>query len=249
MRVIPAIDVKDGRCVRLRQGDMAAETIYSDDVTEVARKWEQSGADLIHVVDLNGAVDGEPKNLPQIQSIRRSVNASIQVGGGIRSLETVRQYLNAGVSRVVLGTAALTNRTILEEACREFPHRILLGLDARDGRVAVKGWTSVSEVKAIDLLKELSGCAIGAVIYTDIARDGMLSGPNLAALKSIVDCSPFPVIASGGITSLEDLRAVQSLGPRIEGAIVGKALYDGKLDYPAAIAAIGAHSAEAHHAH
>ena len=248
MRIIPAIDVKDGRCVRLRQGDMAAETIYADDVTEVARKWEQSGASLIHVVDLNGAVDGEPKNLPQIQSILRSVNASIQVGGGIRSLETVRQYLNAGVSRVVLGTAALTNRTILEEACREFPHRILLGLDARDGRVAVKGWTSVSEVKAIDLLRELSGCAIGAVIYTDIARDGMLSGPNLSALKGIVDCSPFPVIASGGITSLEDLRAVQSLGPQIEGAIVGKALYDGKLDYPMAMAAIGAHSTEAHHA-
>ncbi|MDR4463255.1 MAG: 1-(5-phosphoribosyl)-5-[(5-phosphoribosylamino)methylideneamino]imidazole-4-carboxamide isomerase [Nitrospira sp.] len=249
MRVIPAIDVKDGRCVRLRQGDMAAETIYADDVTEVARKWEQSGASLIHVVDLNGAVDGEPKNLPQIQSILRSVNASIQVGGGIRSLGTVRQYLNAGVSRVVLGTAALTDRTILEEACREFPKRILLGLDARDGRVAVKGWTSVSEVKAIDLLKELSGCAIGAVIYTDIARDGMLSGPNLAALKGIVDCSPFPVIASGGITSLEDLRAVQSLGPHIEGAIIGKALYDGKLDYPTALAAIGAHTTEAHHAH
>lgn len=248
MRIIPAIDVKDGRCVRLRQGDMAAETIYADDVTEVARKWEQSGASLIHVVDLNGAVDGEPKNFPQIQSILRSVNASIQVGGGIRSLETVRQYLNAGVSRVVLGTAALTNRMIVEEACREFPHRILLGLDARDGRVAVKGWTSVSEVKAIDLLKELSGCAIGAVIYTDIARDGMLSGPNLSALKGIVDCSPFPVIASGGITSLEDLRAVQSLGPQIEGAIVGKALYDGKLDYPMAMAAIGAHSTEAHHA-
>lgn len=239
MLVIPAIDLKDGRCVRLRQGDMAAETIYADDVTEVARKWEQSGASLIHIVDLNGAVDGEPRNLPEIQAIRKSINASIQVGGGIRSLETVRQYLYAGVSRVVLGTAALTNRTFLEEACREFPKRVLLGLDARDGRVAVKGWTSVSEVKAIDLLKELSGCLIGAVIYTDIARDGMLSGPNLSALKGIVECSPFPVIASGGITSLEDLRAVRSLGPRIEGAIIGKALYDGKLDYHAARTVVG----------
>lgn len=238
MLVIPAIDLKDGRCVRLRQGDMAAETIYSDDVTEVAHKWERSGASLIHVVDLNGAVDGEPKNLPHIQSILRSVSASIQVGGGIRSLETIRQYLNAGVSRVVLGTAALTSRTFLEDACREFPKRILLGLDARDGRVAVKGWTSVSEVKAIDLLKALSGCSIGAVIYTDIARDGMLSGPNLSALKDIVECSSFPVIASGGITSVEDLRAVRSLGPKIEGAIVGKALYDGKLDYQAAVEAL-----------
>jgi len=246
--IIPAIDLKDGRCVRLRQGDMAAETIYSDDVTEVARKWQQSGAALIHVVDLNGAVDGEPKNLPHIQSIIRSVTASIQVGGGIRTLDTVRQYLNAGVSRVVLGTAALTNQTFLEEACREFPHRVLLGLDAKDGRVAVKGWTSVSEVKAIDLLLELSDCSIGAVIYTDIARDGMLNGPNLSALQEIVECSPFPVIASGGITSLEDLRAVQSLGTQIEGAIVGKALYDGKLDYQAAISALNSHPSAGRHA-
>jgi phosphoribosylformimino-5-aminoimidazole carboxamide ribotide isomerase len=246
--VIPAIDLKDGRCVRLRQGDMAAETVYSDDVTEVARKWQESGATLIHVVDLNGAVDGEPKNLAYIQSIMRSITASIQVGGGIRTLDTVRQYLNTGISRVVLGTAALMNRRFLEEACKEFPHRVLLGLDAKDGRVAVKGWTAVSEVKAIDLLQELSECSIGAVIYTDIARDGMLNGPNLSALKEIVGCSPFPVIASGGITRLEDLRAVQSLGAKIEGAIVGKALYDGKLDYQAAITALGSHSSAGRHA-
>ncbi|MGE0468060.1 MAG: 1-(5-phosphoribosyl)-5-[(5-phosphoribosylamino)methylideneamino]imidazole-4-carboxamide isomerase [Nitrospira sp.] len=248
MLVIPAIDLKDGRCVRLRQGDMAAETVYSDDVTEVARKWQESGATLIHVVDLNGAVDGEPKNLAYIQSIMRSITASIQVGGGIRTLDTVRQYLNTGISRVVLGTAALMNRRFLEEACKEFPHRVLLGLDAKDGRVAVKGWTAVSEVKAIDLLQELSECSIGAVIYTDIARDGMLNGPNLSALKEIVGCSPFPVIASGGITRLEDLRAVQSLGAKIEGAIVGKALYDGKLDYQAAITALGSHSSAGRHA-
>ncbi|UVT15004.1 MAG: 1-(5-phosphoribosyl)-5-[(5-phosphoribosylamino)methylideneamino]imidazole-4-carboxamide isomerase [Nitrospira sp.] len=238
MLVIPAIDLKDGRCVRLRQGDMAAETIYSDDVAEVACRWQQSGAALIHVVDLNGAVDGEPKNLPYIQSVMRSVSISVQVGGGIRTLETVRQYLSAGISRVVLGTAALMDRAFLDQACREYPRRIVLGLDARDGRVAVKGWTAVSDVKAIELLKDLSSCAIGAVIYTDIARDGMLSGPNLSALKDIVDASPFPVIASGGIARLEDLRAVQSLGPKIEGAIVGKALYDGKLDYRAAVAAL-----------
>jgi phosphoribosylformimino-5-aminoimidazole carboxamide ribotide isomerase len=246
--VIPAIDLKDGRCVRLRQGDMAAETVYSDDVTEVALKWQQSGATLIHVVDLNGAVDGEPKNLPHIQSIMRSVSASIQVGGGIRTLDTVRQYLGAGIARVVLGTAALTDRTFLEAACREFPHRVLLGLDAKDVRVAVKGWTAVLEVKAIELLQELSDCSIGAVIYTDIARDGMLSGPNLSALEEIVECSPFPVIASGGITSLEDLRAVQSLGTQIEGAIVGKALYDGKLDYQTAITALDSHSSAGRHA-
>lgn len=239
MLVIPAIDLKDGRCVRLRQGDMADEMVYSDDVTEVASRWQQQGAGLIHVVDLNGAVDGEPKNLPHIESIMETVRVKVQVGGGIRTIDTVRRYLNAGVSRVVLGTAALTNRVLLDQACQEFPQRIVLGLDARDGRIAVKGWTTVSEVNAIDLLKELSGCAIAAVVYTDIARDGMLNGPNIPALKEVVECSSFPVIASGGITRLEDLRAVRSLGPKIEGAIVGKALYDGKLDLMAAVAALG----------
>jgi phosphoribosylformimino-5-aminoimidazole carboxamide ribotide isomerase len=237
--VIPAIDLKDGRCVRLRQGDMADETVYSDDVTEVASRWQQQGAGLIHVVDLNGAVDGEPKNLPHIESVMKAVRVKVQVGGGIRTIDTVRRYLNAGVSRVVLGTAALTNRALLDQACQEFPQRIVLGLDARDGRIAVKGWTTVSEVNAIDLLKELSGCAIAAVVYTDIARDGMLNGPNIPALKEVVEYSSFPVIASGGITRLEDLRAVRSLGPKIEGAIVGKALYDGKLDLMSAVAALG----------
>jgi phosphoribosylformimino-5-aminoimidazole carboxamide ribotide isomerase len=236
--VIPAIDLKDGRCVRLRQGNMAAETVYSEDVPAVARKWQEDGACVIHVVDLNGAVDGEPRNLPQIEAVMKTVSVKVQVGGGIRTIETVRRYLHAGVSRVVLGTAALMDRAFLEQACKEFPCRILLGLDARGGNVAVKGWTAVSDVRAVDLLKEVSGCAIGAVIYTDIARDGMLSGPNLAALQEVVELSSFPVIASGGISRVEDLRAVQALGPRVEGAIVGKALYDGELDYRDAVAAL-----------
>jgi phosphoribosylformimino-5-aminoimidazole carboxamide ribotide isomerase len=239
MLVIPAIDLKDGRCVRLRQGDMAAETIYSDDVPVVARQWQQGGATLIHVVDLNGAVDGEPRNLSQIEAIIHAVHVAVQVGGGIRSIETVRRYLGGGVARVVLGTAALTDRSFLEKACREFPRRILLGLDARDGKVAVKGWTSVSETRATDLLKELADHSLRAVIYTDIARDGMLGGPNLVALREVVELSPFPVIASGGISRIEDLQAVQALGPRVEGAIVGKALYDGKLDYRRVLAALG----------
>jgi phosphoribosylformimino-5-aminoimidazole carboxamide ribotide isomerase len=237
--VIPAIDLKDGRCVRLRQGDMAAETVYSEDVPAVARTWQEGGASLIHVVDLNGAVDGEPRNLPQIETVLKTVRVKVQIGGGIRTIETVRRYLHAGVSRVVLGTAALTDRAFLEQACREFPRQILLGLDARDGKVAVKGWTSVSDTSAIDLLKDVAGLAIGAVIYTDIARDGMLNGPNLSALKEVAAASPFPVIASGGISRVEDLLAVRALGPQIEGAIVGKALYDGKLDYRTAVEAIG----------
>ena len=238
MMVIPAIDVKDGRCVRLRQGDMAAETVYSDDVAAMARRWEEAGARMVHLVDLNGAVEGEPKNFPYIEAVRKAVGVEVQVGGGIRTLSTVRRYLDAGVSRIVLGTAALTDRTLLDEACREFPRRILLGLDARDGKVAVKGWTSVSETTAIDLLKEVSSYPVGAVIYTDIARDGMLGGPNLSALREIASYSPFPVIASGGISSIEDLQAVRSLGPKVVGAIVGKALYDGKLDYRDALAAL-----------
>lgn len=239
MIVIPAIDLKDGRCVRLRQGDMAAETVYSTDVPAMARQWQQQGAGVIHVVDLNGAVDGEPRNLREIQSVIATVSVKVQVGGGIRNIDTVRRYLTAGVSRVVLGTAALTDRAFLEQACREFPQRIVLGLDARDGKVAVKGWTAVSDTKAIDLLTELSGYALGAVIYTDIARDGMLDGPNIPALREVVEHSSFPVIASGGISRVEDLQAVKALGVRIEGAIVGKALYDGKLDYATAVKAIG----------
>jgi len=239
MLVIPAIDLKDGRCVRLRQGDMAAETVYSDDVPAIARRWQDGGARLIHVVDLNGAVEGEPRNFPQIEAILHTVSINIQVGGGVRSIETVRRYLSMGVHRVVLGTAALTDRSFLDQACREFPRRILLGLDARDGKVAVNGWTALAETKATELMKELAGYALGAVIYTDIARDGMLGGPNLAALREVVELSPFPVLASGGISRVEDLCAVQALGPRVEGVIVGKALYDGKLDYRTALAALG----------
>lgn len=238
MIVIPAIDLKDGRCVRLRQGDMAAETVYSEDIPAVARRWQEQGAGVIHVVDLNGAVDGEPRNLPQIELVIGHVDVRVQVGGGIRNIQTVRRYLTAGVSRVVLGTAALTDRAFLEQACKEFPKRILLGLDARDGKVAIKGWTAVSDRLAVDVLKDVSGCEIGAVIYTDIARDGMLAGPNIRALQEVVERSSFPVIASGGISKLDDLLAVHAMGPRIEGAIVGKALYDGKLDLRAAIAAV-----------
>ena len=238
MLVIPAIDLKDGRCVRLRQGDMAAETVYSSDVPLMACRWQEAGARIIHLVDLNGAVEGEPKNFPHIEAVRQAVDIEIQVGGGIRHLDTVRRYLRSGISRVVLGTSALTARGFLDEACGEFPRRILLGLDARDGKVAVKGWTSTSETKAIDLLKELAGYPLGAVIYTDIARDGMLDGPNLSSLAEIAAYSAFPVIASGRISRIEDLKAVRSLGPQVVGAIVGKALYDGKLDYRAAMAAL-----------
>lgn len=237
MLIIPAIDLKDGRCVRLRQGDLQAETVYSEDPPAVALQWEQRGAKLLHLVDLNGAVEGQPKNAAGIEAIAKSVSIPVQVGGGIRDLDTVRRYLEGGASRVVLGTAVLQDRSLLDKACSLFPQRILAGIDARNGKVAVRGWTSQSDTLAVDLLKSLADYALGAVIYTDISRDGMLGGPNLAALRDIVDRSPVPVIASGGVTSLEDIRAIRSLGPRVEGAIVGKALYDGKLDLAAALLA------------
>lgn len=238
MLVIPAIDLKDGRCVRLRQGDMSEETVYSEDPAATALRWEGLGARLLHVVDLNGAIDGEPRNLAQIEAILKAVSIPIQVGGGIRTLETVRMYLSRGVTRVVMGTAVLQDRVVLEQACKEFPGRILVGIDAKNGLVAVKGWTSVSNTTVRELVGTLKGLPLAGVVYTDIARDGMLEGPNLSSLKDIVDASPVPVIASGGVTRIEDIRAINALGARIEGAIVGKALYDGKLDLKQAMAAL-----------
>ncbi len=238
MLVIPAIDLKDGRCVRLRQGDMQQETVYSNDPAAMAVHWERQGARLLHIVDLNGAVEGRPCNLEQIDSILKAVTIPIQVGGGIRSLETVRAYLSRGARRVVLGTAALQEPALIGKACAEFPSRILVGIDARDGRVAVRGWTAVSDTKAADLMGILSGHPLAGIIYTDITRDGMMEGPNLVALRAMVDFSPVPIIASGGITRVEDLLAIRSLGPRIQGVIVGKALYEGRLPLEAALQAV-----------
>ncbi|MFO0774409.1 MAG: 1-(5-phosphoribosyl)-5-[(5-phosphoribosylamino)methylideneamino]imidazole-4-carboxamide isomerase [Nitrospiraceae bacterium] len=240
MIVFPAIDLKDGRCVRLRQGDLAAETVYSDDPAAMARQWQSQGAPWLHVVDLNGAVDGRPVNLAAITAIRQAVTMKVQVGGGIRSLDSVRQFLDAGVTRVVLGTAALTDRAFLEAACRAYPGRIVVGVDARNGLVAIKGWTATSDVRAVDLIGGFGGLNLASVVYTDIARDGMLSGPNIEALKEVLAHAPCPVVASGGVTRLEDLTAIKALGPRIEGAIVGKALYDGKFQYADALKAVGA---------
>ena len=238
MILIPAIDLKDGRCVRLRQGDMRRETIYSEDPAAMALHWEQLGAPLLHVVDLNGAIEGRPGNLAQIEAILNAVSVPVQVGGGVRTLDTVRTYLGCGAKRVVMGTAVLQDRAVLEGACELFPERILVGIDAKNGKVAVKGWTAVSDTSARDLVKTLAGLNLAGVIYTDISRDGMLQGPDLSSLKVFVKDSPVPVIASGGVTRIEDIRAIQALDPRIEGVIVGKALYDGKLDLKAALAAV-----------
>jgi phosphoribosylformimino-5-aminoimidazole carboxamide ribotide isomerase len=238
MVVIPAIDLKDGRCVRLRQGDLKQETVYSEDPAAMAVHWQRLGGQLLHLVDLNGAVDGQPRNFSCIEKILTTASIPIQVGGGIRTLDTVRLYFSRGVHRVILGTSALNSPTFLDQACQEFPGRIIVGIDARDGRVAVHGWTHVSATSVMDLVQQLGRYPLAGIIYTDIATDGMMAGPNLAALGEMVNSSPVAVIASGGITSLDDLRAIRSLGSRIAGAIVGKALYDGKLDLREAIQAV-----------
>jgi phosphoribosylformimino-5-aminoimidazole carboxamide ribotide isomerase len=235
--VIPAIDLKDGRCVRLRQGRLDEETVYSQDPAEVARRWESEGARVLHVVDLNGAVEGVPRNRAAVESILKAVKIPVQVGGGIRDLATVEAYLAAGAERVVLGTAVVQDAALLEEACRRFPGRVVVGVDAKDGRVAVRGWTAVADQEATDFVGRVAGLAVYAVIYTDIARDGMLEGPNLDALRRMAEVCPVPLIASGGITRTEDLRQLRALGPKVIGAIVGKALYEGRIALRAAMAA------------
>jgi phosphoribosylformimino-5-aminoimidazole carboxamide ribotide isomerase len=235
--VIPAIDLKDGRCVRLRQGDLHRETVYSDDPPAMARQWADRGARFLHLVDLNGAVDGNPKNLSAIEAIVRAVSIPVQVGGGIRSSDTIKRYLSIGVSRVVLGTAVLEQPALLDRACADFPRQVLVGIDARNGQVAVRGWTSLSGVTTHSLLDRLKGYDLSGIIYTDISRDGMLEGPNVADLVEVAARSPVPVIASGGVSRVEDVRAIKAIGPRVSGVIIGKALYDGKLDLREALAA------------
>ncbi len=235
MLVIPAIDLKDGQCVRLTQGNMHQATVYSNNPAEMARKWQDQGAQLLHVVDLNGAFEGAPKNLTQVEAIANVVSIPIQVGGGIRSLDTVRMYLGVGAKRVVMGTTALTNRQLVEEILEVFPERVVVAIDAKNGLVATDGWKTVTGVTAREAIISLAGLALAAVIYTDIAKDGMMAGPNIMSLKLIVDASPVPVIASGGITNLDDIKAIKALGPKVEGVILGKALYEGKIDLRQAI--------------
>ncbi len=236
MMVIPAIDLKDGRCVRLRQGDMTRETTYSHDPTAVARQWEALGAPRLHVVDLNGAVNGSPHHMEHVCDIAGAVSIPVQVGGGLRSVAAIEAYVSRGVRQVVLGTAALENPSFLAEACERFPDTIFVGVDVKQGNVAVRGWTALSDSTPDRVLASLAAYPVAGVILTDISRDGMLEGPNVEALRHAVRACPVPLIASGGVTRVEDIRAVKQLGGKIAGVIVGKALYEGALDLPAALA-------------
>lgn len=237
MLLIPAIDLKDGQCVRLRQGEMEGATVFSDNPAAMAKHWLDSGARRLHLVDLNGAFAGKPKNLDAIREILSAINGEIpvQLGGGIRSLETIEQYLDIGLSYVIIGTAAVKTPGFLHEACDAFPGHVMVGLDAKDGKVAVDGWSKITGHDVVDLAKRFEDYGVEAVVYTDIGRDGMLSGVNIPATVELARPLHVPVIASGGITNLDDVRALCAVQPEgITGAITGRAIYEGTLNFKAA---------------
>jgi phosphoribosylformimino-5-aminoimidazole carboxamide ribotide isomerase len=237
MLLIPAIDLKDGRCVRLRQGDMQDATVFSDDPAAMALKWLEAGARRLHLVDLNGAVAGKPKNEAAIKSILKAIDGEIpvQLGGGIRDLDTIERYLDAGLEYIIIGTAAVKNPGFLHDACGAFPGQIIVGLDAKDGKVATDGWSKLTGHDVLDLAKKFEDYGAEAVIYTDIGRDGMLSGVNIEATVRLAQALKMPVIASGGVGSIGDIEALCAVEHEgINGVILGRALYEGKLDFEAA---------------
>ncbi|MBR7059658.1 MAG: 1-(5-phosphoribosyl)-5-[Neisseriaceae bacterium] len=233
MLLIPAIDLKEGQCVRLRQGLMEDATVFSDFPADMARHWLSQGARRLHLVDLDGAFAGKPKNFSAISEIVASVGKEIPVelGGGIRDMQTVEKYFDIGLQYLIIGTAAVKNPQFLQEACQNFPNRIIVGIDAKDGQVATDGWASVSQLSAIDLAKRFEDTGVASIIYTDIGRDGMMNGINIDATCKLANALTIPVIASGGLTNLDDVRAlceVQDCG--IEGVITGRAIYEGSID-------------------
>jgi phosphoribosylformimino-5-aminoimidazole carboxamide ribotide isomerase len=239
--IIPAIDLKDGRCVRLQQGDMSTATVFGDDPVAMARHWAAQGARRLHVVDLNGAVAGRPKNEKVIREMIKAVGNAlpIQLGGGIRDLDTIESYIDAGVTYVVIGTAAVKNPGFLSDASYAFPGHIIAGLDAKDGKVAVEGWSKMTGHDVVDLAKKYEEFGIEALVYTDIGRDGMMSGINIEATFKLAQAIKIPLIASGGLSSIKDVETVcQKLVPEgVIGAITGRALYEGKIDFKQAQAA------------
>jgi phosphoribosylformimino-5-aminoimidazole carboxamide ribotide isomerase len=236
MLIIPAIDLKEGKCVRLEQGLMEKATIYSEDPASTAKQWEAQGAELLHVVDLDGAFAGSPRNLPAIIAIRGAIKIPIEVGGGIRDMATVRKLVSIGIDRIILGTAAIKAPSFVQAACSAFPGKIIVGIDAKDGLVAIKGWAEMTKVPAIELARQMQGYGVIAIIYTDIKRDGMLSGPNVEATRDLAKALTIPVIASGGVhtmTDIENLMGIRHSG--VSGVITGKAIYSGSLDLKEAI--------------
>ena len=236
MIIIPAVDIKNGKCVRLLQGRMDDETIYSDDPAAMALKWAQIGAQLIHVIDLDGAFAKSPQNIGAVRKLLKTVEVPIQLGGGIRNEETVHMYFELGVSRIIIGTEAIKKPAFVKRVCQKYPGQIIVGIDARQGRVAIDGWTHTTGIEVIELAKEFEGCGIAAINFTDIQRDGMQTGPNLDATLRLAEAVTIPVIASGGVSSIEDIENLLPLEKAgVAGVIVGKALYSGQLDLKAAL--------------
>ena len=236
MIIIPAVDIKDGKCVRLLQGRMDDDTVYSDDPEAMAAKWERLGAERIHVIDLDGAFLKNPQNVESIRKIVGSVQVPIQLGGGIRNEKTVDMYLEMGIKYVIIGTEAIKNPTFVRNICQAYPGHVIVGIDAREGKVAIDGWTQTTQIEAVDLAKKFEDCGVAAINFTDIARDGMQTGPNLAATKQLAEAISIPVVASGGVSSIQDIKDLLPLETSgVIGVIVGKALYSGALELKSAL--------------
>ncbi|MDC1243769.1 1-(5-phosphoribosyl)-5-[(5-phosphoribosylamino)methylideneamino]imidazole-4-carboxamide isomerase [Amylibacter sp.] len=230
MILYPAIDLKDGKCVRLYKGRMEQETVFNDSPADQAIKFANDGCEWLHLVDLNGAFAGTPINSSPVEEILQSVNVPVQLGGGIRNLNTIENWLSKGLSRVILGTVAVENPELVEQASKEFPGKIAVGLDARNGMVATRGWAEETNIEITELAKKFEGIGISAIIYTDINRDGAMEGPNVKATAELANAVTIPVIASGGVSSMNDLKALKTCGAPLNGAISGRALYDGIIN-------------------
>ena len=239
MILYPAIDLKDGQAVRLLRGDMDKATVFNDDPTAPARGFVEAGCQWLHLVDLNGAFAGTPVNAAAVEAILAACPVPAQLGGGIRDMATIESWISKGLARVILGTVAVENPDLVREAARAFPGKIAVGIDARDGRVATKGWAEETDVQATDLAKSFEDAGVAAIIYTDINRDGAMQGPNIDATAALAQAVSIPVIASGGVSSLDDLIALRDCGTQLDGAISGRALYEGAIDLRAALAALG----------
>ena len=236
MILYPAIDLKDGQCVRLLRGEMSAATVFNADPADQARQWERAGFAWLHLVDLNGAIEGKPGNGAAVEAILRAVKIPVQLGGGIRDMARIEDWLAKGICRVILGTVALTHPALVKEACKRFPGRVAVGIDARGGKVATEGWVKTSETAALDLARAFADAGVAAIIYTDIDRDGALEGVNVGATAALARATKIPVIASGGVAGIADVEALKAEGG-IAGVVIGRALYDGRIDAKAALEA------------
>ncbi len=237
--IIPAVDIKDGKCVRLVQGRMEDETVFSNDPAAMAQKWADAGAELIHVVDLDGAFEKSPQNFDAVKKILNAVDTPIQLGGGIRNERSVRKFLDMGVKRVIIGTEAINNPEWVEQMSRSFPDQIIVGIDARNGHVAIEGWTETTHIRAIDLAKRFENCGVSGINFTDIYRDGMQTGPNIEETRRLAEAIRIPVVASGGVSTIKDIQNLLPLeAVGVAGVITGKALYSGTLDFHEALSLV-----------